>query len=545
MVDADVVVVGAGHNALISAAYLGLAGLRVLVLEGQVRPGGNTMTEELTLSGFRHDSCSTAHTLIQANPLMQRNELHLDAFGLRYILPDPVFVVPFGDGESLTMYRDLERTVAEIERYSPHDAEAYRTLLADWEQLRPLQAAERNAPPLTPEEASALWRSGPMGDEGLRIRMSSGLQVIQERFEDPRVRTFIAWVAMMTLEPIDHPFTGILPFSLTAGRQQHSWAIPAGGSGALVEALSALIRACGGEIICGSPVVSVAVEVGRAVGVRTEDGREYRAGRAVLSSTHVAQLPALLGQSLDRESARSIERWQPGLTMFLAHYALSEAPRYATHGGETRAVAMGALESIENLHQALADFRQGRLHLDKPFLLCLNASLVDPARAPEGRHTLKVISILPYGLPEGPEHWDAIKAEVAESLLETYLSYTTNLTRRQVLASTVESPLDLQRRNPNNYRGSCHGGAASPWQSGWYRPAPRWNAYRTPVSGFYLTGACTHPGGSVSGFPGRNAARVILDDLNLPWDGLSERAAALSGYPLGDRPTLVARRSGS
>jgi phytoene dehydrogenase-like protein len=250
----DVIVVGSGHNALIAAAYLGVAGLKVLVLEEQARAGGNTMTEELTLPGFQHDSCSTAHTLIQANPLMQRNELHLAERGLRYILPDPAFVVPFADGGSLTMHRDLQRTVAEIARYSARDAEAYRQLLDDWEYLRPLQAAERNAPPLPPEEATRLWRSGPLGDEGLRLRMMSGLDVIRERFEHPYVQTFIAWVAMMTLEPIDQPYTGILPFSLTAGRQQHSWAIPAGGSGALPEALSRVVRSHGGEIVCNASV---------------------------------------------------------------------------------------------------------------------------------------------------------------------------------------------------------------------------------------------------------------------------------------------------
>ena len=521
----DVIVVGAGHNALIAAAYLGRAGLHVLVLEAGHRPGGNTMTEELTLPGFRHDSCSTAHTLIQANPLLQKNELRLDAHGLRYILPDPVFVVPFADGESLTMYRDVERTVAEIKHYSPHDADAYRELLADWEKLRPLQAAERNAPPLSPEEANALWRGGALGDEGLRIRLAGGLQIIQERFDEPHVQTFIAWVAMMTLEPLDHPFTGLLPFSLTAGRQQNSWAIPAGGSGALVDALAGIIRASGGEILCDSRVTRVMVEGDRAVGVITEDGREYHASRAVLSSAHVNQLPEALGETLDQESAKHIERWEPGLTMFVSHYALSEAPRYRTRSGETSAVAMGMLESIDNLHQVLADFRCGRLHLDQPFLLCLNASLADPTRAPEGRHTLKVISILPYRLAEGPEHWDAIKTQVSQSLLETYLSYTTNLTERHILAATVESPLDLEWRNPNNYRGSCHGGTAAPWQSGWFRPAPRWNGYRTPLPGFYLTGACTHPGGSVSGFPGRNAARAILEDLSISWDEVLEATA--------------------
>lgn len=526
--EADVVVVGAGHNALISAAYLAVSGLQVLVVEAQKRPGGDTMTEELTVPGFRHDSCSTAHTLIQANPLLRQNELRLDQFGLRYAHPDPVFVVPLGKDNSLTMYRDVERTVAEIGRFSGRDAEAYRELLADWEKLRPLQAAERNGPARTPEEADRLWRSGPLGDEGLRIRLASGLSVIEERFQSPEVRAFIAWVASMTMEPIDHPFTGILPFSLTAGRQEQSWAIPLGGSGALPDALIDIIRRCGGDVVCNARVSRISLENGRVAGAVTEDGQTFRARRAVLSTAHVTQLPAMLPGALDVESATYIDRWHAGLTMFVSHYALSDAPRYRVHGGEVSAVAMGAIGSIDNLHAMLADFRRGRLHLEEPFLLCLSPTIVDPSRAPDGRHTLKVISLLPYDLEGNPERWDEVKDEVADSLLETYLSYTTNLTGRHVLGRAVESPLDLERRNANNYRGSCHGGAQGPTQSGWYRPAPAWNGYRTPVPGFYLTGACTHPGGSVSGFPGRNAARILLEDLGLAWDGALVRAGALS-----------------
>jgi phytoene dehydrogenase-like protein len=512
---------------LISAAYLSAAGLRVLVVEGQTQPGGDTMTEELTLPGFHHDSCSTAHTLIQSNPLIRDDELRLHTYGLRYLRPDPVVVMPFADGESMSLYQDIDRTVAEIKRFSPADAEAYLQLLSDWEALKPLQAAERNAPPLTPEAADGLWRSGPLGDEGLRIRMASGLQIIQERFRNPYVQGFVAWLATLTLEPIDHPYTGILPFSLTAGRQTSGWAIPEGGSGSLPRALIEIIRRRGGDIVCGRWVKRIMLDGGRAVGVETESETFY-AEKAVVSSAHITQLPEALGDAIDDESRRYISHWRAGLTMFVSHYALSEAPRYRTHDGDCEAVAMGVIESVENLQLMLGDFYSGRLHMDKPFFLCLNPTVVDQGRAPQGQHTLKVISKQPYGLIEGPEHWDEIKQDVSSALLETFLSYTTNLKPEHILGSHVESPLDLERRNPNNFRGSCHGGAAMPSQSGWFRPAPGWNQYRTPVDGFYLTGSCTHPGGSVSGFPGRNAARVVLEDLDISWDRSLEGASAMA-----------------
>jgi phytoene dehydrogenase-like protein len=125
----DVVVAGAGHNSLVAAAYLAKAGLRCLVLEGREAVGGDTNTEELTLPGFRHDSCSTAHNLIQASPTLARRELPLEEYGLEYLHPNPVVHLPFPDGAWLTQWRDLDRTCEEFARFSRRDADAYRRLL--------------------------------------------------------------------------------------------------------------------------------------------------------------------------------------------------------------------------------------------------------------------------------------------------------------------------------------------------------------------------------------------------------------------------------
>lgn len=529
--EADVVVVGAGHNALAAAAYLSAAGLQVTILERSDQIGGDTMSEELTLPGFIHDSCSSAHTVIQANPMLRENELSLDAFGLRYIRPDPVFVVPFEDGTSLSMYPKAEETAKEISRLSSRDAEAYLELLEDWQALRPLQAEERGGPPKTPEAFQTLWRSGPLGDEGLRIRMATGLEIIEERFEHPRVRAMIAWVATMTLEPLDRPGTGLLPFSLTSGRQVQSWTTPEGGSGALPEALAALIRKAGGTVVTAAEVVRIEREEGRARAVRTADGSVFRARRAILSSQHVTQLPDALGEeAFDAGSLRAIRRWHAGLTMFVTHYALAEAPLFRTSRGLLPSVAMGHLESTSDLRDLLHAFRVGKVTTEHPFLLVLNSSCADTSRAPVGRHTLKIVGIQPYERADGgPTAWDAAKEDMSEALLERYLALTANLTHEHILARHIESPLDLERRNPNNFRGSCHAGDNDYSQAGYFRPTPRWNAYRTPVAGLYLTGASTHPGGSVSAYPGRNAARVMLEDLGIPFEAALAGAKALAG----------------
>ena len=161
----------------------------------------------------------------------------------------------------------------------------------------------------------------------------------------------------------------------------------------------------------------------------------------------------------------------------------------------------------------LRGYRSGRIDLNEPVVLALTPTVIDPSRAPAGRHTFKLVSFLPYDLGGGAEQWDRIKSDVSNQLFDKVARLTTNLSREMVLAEHIDSPLDLERRNAANWRGSCHGGANSPAQSGWFRPVEGWSDYRTPIAGLYQNGACTHPGGSVSGLPGRNCAEVLLRDL--------------------------------
>jgi phytoene dehydrogenase-like protein len=514
MSDWDIIVAGAGHNSLLTAAYAARTGFKVLVLEGAGRIGGDTTCEEMTLPGFIHDPCATAHNLIQSNPLMRENELQLDRYGLRYLYPDPVFTMPFRDGRSITMWRDLERTCAELTRFSAADAQAYRDLLNDWQGLAPIINDEREHPPRPPAEVLARTRAGALGERGVAIRQATALDLITDRFQEAHVRAFFAWIAFMTLHPLDEPETGTLAFSLVAGRQRFSWILPEGGSIRLPLALARVIEENGGTILTRKAVTRIVVEGGRATGVVTADGSSYRATRAVVSSIHIRHLPEIVGEAnLGVDYSAGIARWKPSVTMFAAHYALSEAPRFKTEAGPMASVTMASLESIAALQRMLAAFRAGRLDLDEPVILALTPTVIDPTRAPAGKHTFKLISFLPYELAEGPEHWDAVKEDVADRLFESVAPLTANLSQRMVLGRSVNSPLDLERRNPANWRGSCHGGASTPDHSGWYRPVEGWSTYRTPVEGLYQTGACTHPGGSVSGLPGRNCAAVLLEDL--------------------------------
>jgi len=510
----DVVVAGAGHNSLVAAAYLAKAGLRCLVLEARPTVGGDTNSEALTLPGFLHDTCSTAHNLIQASPTLAGRELPLADYGLEYIQPDPVVHLPFPDGAWLTQWRDPDATCAEFARFSRRDADAYRRMLADYASVAPLFGRWRHTPVGWGPPLAELLAGHPEGARWVRRQAMSAWEVIQDTFEDEHTRAFMLWMSFMTVQPVDRPGTGALAWSLAFGRQRHSWTLPRGGSAALPAALARYVEDHGGTILTGARVTGLVVEAGRCVGVETDDGARHRAARAVLSTVHVKDLVGMAPAPAWGDDFRdAVDTWRAGVSMFVAHYATTEPPRFPTAGGTVQPVAAGTPHSVQRLLRVGSEFTRGIVATDDPVLLVLAPTVADPSRAPEGHHTLKIVGFQPYELPGGPERWDELKDEVAEANLAALRRYAPNLTDEVILASHVKSPLDLERFNAHNWHGSCHGGDMGPAQSGPLRPAPGWADHRTPIDGLYQTGATTHPGGSVSAAPGRNAAMVMLADL--------------------------------
>lgn len=518
----DFVIAGAGHNSLVCAAYLAKAGYRVLILEAREIFGGNTITEELTLPGYLHDSCSSAHSLIQSSPTMRRNELGLDRYGLRYLAPDPVVTIPFDDGSSLTQWLDIDRTVEEFARFSRKDGEAFRKMMAEYDEVKSIFSQEAYTPVGMGRPLDEMLAGHPRGAYWMRRYRQSALEVIEELFEDEHSRAFMLWMAFMTVQPIDRPFTGRLAYAIANGRQSHSWTVPVGGSGMLPKALAALIEDHGGAILTGRRVAELVLEDGRCTGVRTEGGETFKARLGVVSTIHIKHLVEMAPQAAWGEAfVEGVAQWKPGFSLFASHYALSEPPLYPIGGERRPCLAAGTVGSPDNALRLMSDFRRGRIHQDDPVLLVVCSTVSDPSRAPAGHHTLKILSFFPYDLPEGgPQRWDEIKEDVARRNLDHLRKYAPNLTDDVILATHVESPLDLERRNPHNWHGSCHGGDLSPAQSGAMRPVPGWGQHRMPIPGLYQTGATTHPGGSVSAGPGRNAARVILQDFGVEFESV-------------------------
>ena len=512
----DVVVAGAGHNSLVAAAYLAKAGLRCLVLEARSLIGGNTATEELTLPGFHHDTCSTAHNLIQASPTLRYDELNLGEYGLEYIQPDPVVHLPFPDGTSLTMWREIDRTVAEFQRFSKADGAAYRRMMEEYDRVKGVFGASLYTPygmgPNLDERLSA----HPDGATWRKRVASSAWDIIRAEFEHPNTRAFMLWMAFMTVQPPQRVGTGRLAYSLAFGRQANSWIIPKGGSAALPIALSRVIEANGGEILSGRRVERLILENGRCVGVVDETGEQHRASKAVLSTIHIKHLVEMAPkESWGEDFTTGVDEWRAGISLCPAHYATTEAPEFDTPDGKIRPIAAGIAPTAERLLRVEHDFLTGNVALDDPPLLVLCPTVADPGRAPDDNHTLKVLGFHPYELPGGPERWDEIQDDVAAAHLEHLRRYAPNLTDDTILASAIKSPLELERTNAHNWHGSCHAGDHDLAQSGAFRPVYGWAQHRMPIEGLYQTGATTNPGPSVSAGPGRNAAWVMLDDFDI------------------------------
>jgi phytoene dehydrogenase-like protein len=497
---AEVVLVGAGHNSLVCAAYLAAAGLEVLVLEASPTVGGNTRTEELTLPGFAHDSCSSAHVLIQNNPLIRDDELGLlSEHGLRYLTTDPAVVLPQGDGDVLVLYPDLDATCAELARWSDHDAAAFRTMIEDWRGG--LAAAHGRWSSDLPQPRDAIT------GEYLRLRERSAWEVVHQTFEDPVVRSFVLWMAMATIQDPRRPGTGFLPSSLSAGRVDFGWTTPVGGSQALPDALVRLIEARGGRVVCSAPVAEVEVDASGVRAVATTDGRRVEVGRALVAGGHLAQLSQLItGAAPSADLVSAAECWRPGLSVLAVHAALRSDLAFGTAGIASTAAGYGTAEGIVrhvDRHNA------GDLDAEDPWLLVVNQTVVDPQRAPEGA-TFKILTVAPYELADG-RAWTDAKDGYGERLVSLVASRCTGLDASDVLSMRTESPVDVAGHNPHNLGGSCHGGEFV--IDG--RVVPGWMRYDTGIPRLFVTGATTHPGGSVSGRPGRNAARTVLSSLGL------------------------------
>ena len=312
----DMVFAGAGHNSLVCAAYMAKAGYEVLVLEGRPTIGGGCKTQEVCLPGFKEDLCSSVHGAFRTNPAV--HELSLSDYGLEYIDPDPVTHMPFQDGSSITVYRDLNRTCETIAKISRKDAETFRRAVPEYQKSQ----GEGGAAP----RAATYWQ---------RLSAMSGYDAVRAMFESNQMRAASLACGHFGGVPGGDIATGAQAFSLMV-QVLNGRSIPKGGSGMLSVALGRFIEAHNGVILTNKPVARLMVESGKCVGVECGEGSQYRAEKAVVSTLHVKHLVNMAPRELwGDEFVRDVEIFQPEAAMFSFHYATKEPPKYPLAGGGT------------------------------------------------------------------------------------------------------------------------------------------------------------------------------------------------------------------
>lgn len=520
MTDYDIVAIGSGHNGLVAAAYLAKSGKRVLVLERNAWPGGGVVSRELTLPGFRHDQHSMAHIFIQANPLLQADELGLKRrYGLRYLFPDSPMMSVFEDGSTLTMYRDRNRTAAEIGKFSARDAQAFLRLSEQASAWLPMLVSTFFVPPAPQGASFAFLDQSREGREFWRVMQMSSHEVLTSYFENDRVLAHFARVAGENLVSPDEKATGLGVFVFLGFLEAYGFGVPVGGSGQLTAALIRCIEDHGGTILTNQDVREVTVSNGRASGVVTSDGQRHRANEAVLGAIH-PHLLATLVPGLNAEVRRAAEATHiTAAACVTVHAALSAPLRFRTPD-PVQSVMIELMPSrYRELRECFDDLRYGEF-MRTPLLGLASLSMFDDKRSPPGTGVMHLWDYAPYERPDG-QSWDDSKQNYAGRMLERLRAFTVNLDA-VLLQFHCDSPLDMERTSPSFRRGDLHGIATSSHQSGAHRPTPDLGQYRVPgVERLFLVGPFQYPGGGVFG-AGRATAQVMCEDLSIDFERLQQ-----------------------
>jgi phytoene dehydrogenase-like protein len=525
----DAIIIGGGHNGLVTAAYLARAGRKTLVLERREMVGGCAVTEEIW-PGFRVSTAAYLTSLMQERIV---RELELPRFGYQVDAKDPAFFSVFPDGRHFFMWQDRDRTLQEIAKYSKHDAEVYPAYEDLLERIsRVVEGLLLTAPPDFPPQRpgdfieylklAGRLRGLSRGDLVALVKVftQSAAEFLDEWFESEQVKVTLATDGVIGANggPRSPGTAYILLHHCMGGVAGHRglWGFVRGGMGAVSESIADSARSKGAEIRTNATVIKVLVRSGRAYAVALESGEEIEA--PVIASNldpKITFLQLLEDRELPPDFLDAIRKFRIEGTSCKINLALSGLPRFTafpeTPGPQHRAT-MHICPSIEYVERAWDDAKYGHPS-QRPLLELTIPTMYDPSLAPPGRHIMGIfLQYAPYTLSSGT--WDELREPFGDRVLTLIEEYAPNI-REIVIDRQVLSPLDLERRFGIT-GGNIFHGEMSLDQMFSLRPVAGWARYRTPVQGLYLCGSGAHPGGGVMGAPGYNAAREILNGRRGP-----------------------------
>ena len=510
----DIAIIGAGHNGLVAANYLARAGCKVGVFEARDVVGGACVTEEL-IPGARFSSCAFVQGLFRDEIV---SELELKKHGLEMYAPDVQGFALFDDGSSLFLWKELDRTLREIERYSKGDAERFIEFGTRYRRFGEIMKPFMFDAPPARSEVFAAFESAGAEDLFDEFVLNSTNDLLDRYFENEHIKGFLTFYGMVSIW--GGPSTPGLAYVYghhASGEfegQLSRWAFVRGGMGGITRALATGARAHGATIHTGAPVARLAIKSGQVRGLLLASGEEIEADIVVSNAEPKRSLLRFVEPSeLDNGFREAVENIDQRGAMARVHLLVDELPRYVGQSDEMPGPQhrghqmLGA--SVKNFEIAWEAQREGRIPDDFQ-VEAITQSVTDPTLAPQGLHTLTLgVQHTPSELAEGT--WDDIKEEWGDRVVDIFCRYAPNI-RDHIVGRHVITPLDLDREY--GIPGGCIFHTAMTIQQLFgSRPLAALSRYRTPIAGYYLCGAGMHPGGGVMGLPGHNAAKTVLRDL--------------------------------
>lgn len=511
----DAIIIGAGHNGLIAAGYLARAGKKVLVVEARDVVGGACTSEEL-IPGATWSSCAFIASLLRPEII---TDLELERYGLEMYQTDANEVSIFPDGSHLFVWKDMDKTLKEIEKFSKSDAGAFLDFGLRVKRFASILTPFLMSPAPSRSQVLAAFEAAGAEDLFNEMVLLSTKDLLDRYFENEHIKGLFTFFGMISVwGGPSTPGTGYVYGHHSVGEFKGTlgqWGFVKGGMGGITQAMARSAEAHGAEIRLSSPVEQVVVAKGQASGVRLANG-EIISARTVVSNADPqrSMLQLLPAGAIDAKLTQKLEDYDVRGSMARIHLLIDELPDYigfpaGVQGPQHQAQAiMGA--SIENFERAWEAERRGEIP-DDFVIEAVIQSTHDPSLAPTGKHTMTLgVQQLPFEL-KGTD-WDAIRDDWADKVLEVLFRYAPNL-REHIQERVIITPKDLERDYGLTGGNIFHGSMFFD-QLFNNRPTPELADYRTTVGNYYLCGSGTHPGGGVMGANGHNAAQVVIADLN-------------------------------